>query len=1045
MVLEVEEHEDHHDSEYRATYHAAQISTVSLQVTALIEACALGMPAAAADELERVEQIGGGAAVFVELRAADDWSGWTPLHWGAYSDSGEVVNLLLRADADPAALSSKALSTPLHVAARYGSTEAAVALLGAGAVADEANRIGNTPLHECCTSAFALLREPTDSLRVAKELLLARAPLDVYNKPAPPARAAQPSVLRGCTPLHIAAEAGAVEMIRLLVAWGADPFVVCLLGEEEASPVEPAKSGALGSGDDSPRSAGARSAPLRRPSAAEGKSSWRRKSSAVERWVRRRSSTSLGLCGRSRSLVTAGLGRPPPRGTPLQLAVRAANLLAVAELLLCMWRRTGKPHAYVDVELLDRQEAVDTILRVWVRDEPMRRSPATIVKAITIIVLSLSTPPNSTHLTPRNPVLDALRMSVHCRHEASRLERTGRWQLGATVRSLATIFQLVALALLDGSQAATDEASAPYSRWKGGAIQPGLAHALWLHGGAAFGAAHKCDVFVADSLVYSHVKQVFYPRLLPRGGPLLHTAFVARNLLWLPLLVVLPAATAAARVERQNNAAGGEPEGAWVLWLFPCGGAALRLVSAVCLALLLTLHAPPTDGQLGAADALLCLWTAAVGQSVCEEIYAHGWSDWSAEVFNALDAALLLPLGGMAACCARDVAGGAPSADAAQLRTSLQAVGSLLAWLRLLRACYYSPSAGPQLLTILHLLGDLAALMPLMTFFLLAYACAFAVLCYADERDESFFVFFVQMLRQLVGVTLNGEPQTLQTSLPGAGYATNTGAELSIFVLMTSFGLLVVVLMLSMIVAKFARSVEYVAGSIDRVYKLKFAQVTYASYASLHTSDLAPQPLNVLRRLALALTGCAAAAAPLARAPPRRVVPQPGARAAAELAREVSRFLEAAITEVKMLPEHADEYYHAHEYLLNQGVAEVDFVSRVTDLRRALDMQSAAFRAAHERHDELLQKQAHYAKATAEQLARADERLAHLEASADGQPAARRAAQQRRGHSRTFLSRCGGSLRDVSSVLKLPSGSSRGASNVLADHGPSATLSEHQE
>ena len=57
--------------------------------------------------------------------------------------------------------------------------------------------------------------------------------------------------------------------------------------------------------------------------------------------------------------------------------------------------------------------------------------------------------------------------------------------------------------------------------------------------------------------------------------------------------------------------------------------------------------------------------------------------------------------------------------------------------------------------------------------------------------------------------------------------------------LMATFGFFVVVLLLSMVIARFSKTVATVADSIDSNYKLKFAQMTVLYASRLRSSQLA--------------------------------------------------------------------------------------------------------------------------------------------------------------------------------------------------------------
>ena len=92
-------------------------------------------------------------------------------------------------------------------------------------------------------------------------------------------------------------------------------------------------------------------------------------------------------------------------------------------------------------------------------------------------------------------------------------------------------------------------------------------------------------------------------------------------------------------------------------------------------------------------------------------------------------------------------------------------------------------------------------------------------------------VGFAAALELLIGQTLNGEPQILRTLPFGVdgegevGSGDDRSVDVSAYLLMTLFGFIVVVLLLSMVIARFSRTFATVSQSMDANYKLKFAQV----------------------------------------------------------------------------------------------------------------------------------------------------------------------------------------------------------------------------
>ena len=188
-------------------WHQVLLPFGLLRMTTLLESCARGEEARVAAELERFKGLGQ-AVLEAELTATDDWASSSPLHWAAYAGSAPCVHMLVDAGAQHTARSRRDSSQPLHLAARYGHQAAAQALLEHGADVDALNTHGNTPLHECCAKV--------NSSDVIETLLRARASLEAYNDPV--------SEDRRMTPLLVAAEAGSLAAIRLLLQRGADPL-----------------------------------------------------------------------------------------------------------------------------------------------------------------------------------------------------------------------------------------------------------------------------------------------------------------------------------------------------------------------------------------------------------------------------------------------------------------------------------------------------------------------------------------------------------------------------------------------------------------------------------------------------------------------------------------------------------------------------------------------------------------------------------------------------------------------------------------------------
>lgn len=149
---------------------------------------------------------------------------------------------------------------------------------------------------------------------------------------------------------------------------------------------------------------------------------------------------------------------------------------------------------------------------------------------------------------------------------------------------------------------------------------------------------------------------------------------------------------------------------------------------------------------------------------------------------------------------------------------------------------------------MIYLQRDLSQFLLLMLFILVAFGCAFivclhGVTSYATDLATAetgsvlmgtgdlgaSLLEFVILMRQLIGITLNGEPQQLEDLHVSGSQASGSlsaneadaGLVLSTFLLMSAFGCVVVVMLLSMVIARFSKSVYRVSESIDGAFKLK--------------------------------------------------------------------------------------------------------------------------------------------------------------------------------------------------------------------------------
>jgi ankyrin repeat protein len=148
--------------------------------------------------------------------------GFTPLVFAVVKNDVASIKTLLKAGADPNyTLASGA--KPLTVALSYGNTNAALALLDGGAIITARDRAGNTPLHVAAQQG---------DLAVVKALIAKGADVNLRTPKSMAGGAARGGGGGGRgpaageqTPLMLAAKADHEDVMRVLVAAGADPSI----------------------------------------------------------------------------------------------------------------------------------------------------------------------------------------------------------------------------------------------------------------------------------------------------------------------------------------------------------------------------------------------------------------------------------------------------------------------------------------------------------------------------------------------------------------------------------------------------------------------------------------------------------------------------------------------------------------------------------------------------------------------------------------------------------------------------------------------------
>ena len=155
-----------------------------------------------------------------KLPAAADGMVRSPLAAAAGIGRVEIVQQLLDSGADAAEINPRNGMTPLHLAAECNQTNIARLLIRHGAKVNIHDRMGWSPLHRACVAGkvamVAMLvrnnAEVNDPTQSAPVEAMGRMPF--LPGPGTPAMA-------GNRPLHLAASAGQVEVVKLLLRLGA--------------------------------------------------------------------------------------------------------------------------------------------------------------------------------------------------------------------------------------------------------------------------------------------------------------------------------------------------------------------------------------------------------------------------------------------------------------------------------------------------------------------------------------------------------------------------------------------------------------------------------------------------------------------------------------------------------------------------------------------------------------------------------------------------------------------------------------------------------
>ena len=351
-----------------------------------------------------------------------------------------------------------------------------------------------------------------------------------------------------------------------------------------------------------------------------------------------------------------------------------------------------------------------------------------------------------------------------------------------------------------------------------------------------------------------------------------------------------------------------------IVWLLPLGRSLAWCCSALALACIVT-KLPAAEASPSAWDVALLLyaagWIYCERREYMNDVRKYGKSGrrkYLHDPFNMLDLLMILlmtlllltrtatSLSGPGYALWAHLLGNGHGVLAvwghaaheciAAAAVPCQALLALLSSLRIMELLFLFPQTGPLLLMAIRMLQDLIQFLVLFSFVVVSFGCAFFVLLNAagvrvpadprlpalqphrrlmagtaadglaasssalydggegggDDDDDELSVLAV--VRILVQGTLKGESdfvlETVRAESPVA------------WGLMFLFGVVVVLLLLNLLIARFAKTFDMVYENVEHNFKVAFARVVMDGY----NKELLPPPLNLLRALVLLVYSC---------------------------------------------------------------------------------------------------------------------------------------------------------------------------------------------
>lgn len=392
--------------------------------------------------------------------------------------------------------------------------------------------------------------------------------------------------------------------------------------------------------------------------------------------------------------------------------------------------------------------------------------------------------------------------------------------------------------------------------------RPEVALKAFIVNSVEYAAEHENKIVISHPGVSKYLHDLWWPENTSSKAStslVVRTLIVLANCLVLPLTPLLPSSwehELEVRL-RVRITEGKSPLG--LIWVLPCGRFALWMLSTVTLGVFLTMlpEIPENSGDGHSLielwpDLLMAVWIGGLVEleatQIMGDLLKYGeLREYLSDPFNILDLTTILVMSTMTASRAvhylnSDVMGMQEEQSTSWMYIGMmsQAIGALVVWLRLLQVLFVFHATGPLLLMTLRMLDDLWKFLMLAAIILIAFGCAFYVILsksgpYPPGEDPHIF----SVLGLLTEAALNGEPVQL--------LGIHSHHHKATFLFMCLFGIIVVLLLLNLLIARFAKTFDMVYENLDANFNVVFARVVVKG----HAKSLLPPPLNFVRRFFL--------------------------------------------------------------------------------------------------------------------------------------------------------------------------------------------------